>query len=69
MKSIGSYIHIPLFVLIGSVTFRFVAGIFMWKIFEIVKGKNKIYRLPYWVEIFTDCVTIAGGIYIYNKLI
>ncbi len=68
MDLITPYIHKPIFIFAGAVTARCITGIFIWKIFETVRGKDKTYRLPLLAQVFADSLTIAGGIYTYIKL-
>ena len=68
MDLLTPYIHKPIFVFAGAVTSRCITGMFMWKIFETIRGKDKIYRLPLWAEVVADTITLFGGIYTYIKL-
>ena len=68
MDLITPYIHKPIFIFAGAFTVRCITGIFMWKIFETVSCKDKIYRLPFLAQVFADSLTIASGIYTYIKL-
>ena len=68
MDLITPYIHKPIFIFAGAVTARCITGIFIWKIFETVKGKDRIYRLPFLALVVADTATLLGGMYTYFKL-